>query len=69
MSYGLQLTQSSETERYNALMAASFPFMHASRIMDAQKRRPDHPEYDPSTLYIPPNWFKVGMVMERDGCC
>jgi DNA mismatch repair protein MSH6 len=27
--------------------------------MDAAKRRPDHPEYDPTTLHIPPTWFKV----------
>ena len=36
-----------------------FTFLHPDRIMDAQKRRPDHPDYDSRTLYIPPNWFKV----------
>eukprot|EP00983_Pelagomonas_calceolata_P114844 1160134-Pelagomonas_calceolata.AAC.5 len=27
--------------------------------MDAKRRRPDHPDYDPRTLYLPPNFFKV----------
>ena len=36
-----------------------FTFLHPDRIMDAAKRRPGHPAYDPRTLYIPPAWFKV----------
>lgn len=36
-----------------------YPFLAATKIMDSKKRRPDHPEYDPRTLYIPPTYFKV----------
>jgi DNA mismatch repair protein MSH6 len=25
--------------------------------MDAQKRRPDHPEYNERTLYVPPDFY------------
>jgi hypothetical protein len=32
--------------------------------MDAKKHRPDHPDYDPSTLYIPDNWFKANKISE-----
>lgn len=34
------------------------------RIKDATGRRPDHPDYDPSTLFIPSNWFKEAKVSE-----
>lgn len=45
--------------RFAARMAQKFTFLRPDKIMDAQRRRPDHPEYDPSTLFIPPNFFKV----------
>ena len=32
--------------------------------MDAKKRRPDHPDYDASTLHIPGDWFKANKVSE-----
>ena len=35
-----------------------FPFLLPERIRDASKLRPADPEYDPSTLHIPTNWFK-----------
>lgn len=40
----------------------NYPFLHPTRIMDAKRRRPDHPDYDPRTLYLPPNFFKVQLV-------
>ena len=33
-------------------------FTHPDIIMDDQKRRPDHPDYDPNTLYVPDHEFK-----------
>lgn len=32
-------------------------FLKPEKIRDAQKRKPDHPDYDPSTLYIPPEFY------------
>jgi len=40
-------------------------FTHPEHVIDDQKRRPDDPNYDPSTLYIPKEeWKKLtpGMV-------
>lgn len=28
-------------------------FLYPAKILDAQKRRPDHPNYDPTTLFVP----------------
>ena len=28
-------------------------YMHKEHMMDEMERRPDHPDYDPSTLHIP----------------
>lgn len=33
-------------------------FLHDAYKMDAQKRRPDHPDYDPTSLHIPPQYWK-----------
>ena len=33
-------------------------FTHPDVVMDAAERRPDHPDYDPSTLFIPDHDFK-----------
>lgn len=43
------------TQRYKD---DKFKFMCPSTIRDAKLRRPDHEAYDPSTCYIPPDWFK-----------
>ncbi|KAF5838282.1 hypothetical protein DUNSADRAFT_3078 [Dunaliella salina] len=51
-----------DTCRFQETMALNYPFLHPSRIMDAKKRRPDHPDYDPRTLYLPPNFFKENKV-------
>ena len=56
--------QNSDTERYAARAADKFTFLRPDRVMDARKRRPDHPDYDPSTLHIPDNWFKANKISE-----
>uniref|UniRef100_A0A1B0F0L9 DNA mismatch repair protein n=1 Tax=Phlebotomus papatasi TaxID=29031 RepID=A0A1B0F0L9_PHLPP len=33
-------------------------FLKAENIRDAKKRRPDHPDYDPNTLYVPDSFMK-----------
>lgn len=32
-------------------------FLKPENIRDAEKRRPDHPEYDPSTLFVPTKYL------------
>jgi hypothetical protein len=32
-------------------------FIKEENIMDAERRRPEHPNYDPTTLYIPAKEF------------
>ncbi|XP_045779005.1 probable DNA mismatch repair protein Msh6 isoform X2 [Maniola jurtina] len=34
-------------------------WLKPDKIRDAHKRRPDHPDYDPSTLYVPPDFMKI----------
>ena len=31
---------------------------------DGEKRRPDHPDYDPGTLHIPEGWFKQEKISD-----
>ncbi|XP_075984806.1 DNA mismatch repair protein Msh6 isoform X2 [Anticarsia gemmatalis] len=33
-------------------------WLKPDKIRDAKKRRPDHPKYDPSTLFVPPEFYK-----------
>ncbi|XP_061379726.1 probable DNA mismatch repair protein Msh6 isoform X1 [Danaus plexippus] len=33
-------------------------WLKPEKIRDATKRKPDHPDYDPSTLYVPPDFMK-----------
>ncbi|CAB3233361.1 unnamed protein product [Arctia plantaginis] len=33
-------------------------WLKPEKIMDAHRRRPDHPDYNPSTLYVPPEFYK-----------
>lgn len=51
-------------QRYTQRAAQRFPFLQADRIMDAHKRRPGQPGYNPRTLHIPPTWFKDNKVSE-----
>lgn len=32
-------------------------WLKPDKIRDAMKRRPDHPDYDPRTLYVPPDFY------------
>jgi len=43
---------------FDARSEERFKFLHPDRIMDKKKRRPSDPDYDPTTLYIPPKWFE-----------
>lgn len=51
-----------DEERWRTRMAEKLPFLLPENIRDAQGRRPDDPEYDPRTLFIPGNWFKQNKV-------
>ncbi|KAH0568272.1 probable DNA mismatch repair protein Msh6 isoform X1 [Cotesia glomerata] len=33
------------------------PFLQPEKIRDAKERRPDHPEYDPKTIYLPKDFL------------
>ncbi|XP_034836109.1 probable DNA mismatch repair protein Msh6 isoform X1 [Maniola hyperantus] len=34
-------------------------WLKPDKIRDAHKRKSDHPDYDPSTLYVPPDFMKI----------
>ena len=53
-----------DATRFAAREAARFPFLHPEKIKDANRRRPSDPDYNPNTLYIPPDWFKTQKVSE-----
>lgn len=36
-----------------------YEFLQPSKIRDKNKNRPGHPEYDPRTLYVPPEFVKT----------
>ncbi|KAK9807187.1 hypothetical protein WJX73_005617 [Symbiochloris irregularis] len=55
---------SDDWQRYTQRAAQRFPFLAADRVMDANRRRPGHPDWDPRTLHIPPTWFKDAKVSE-----
>ncbi|KAL4517804.1 hypothetical protein Ndes2526A_g02182 [Nannochloris sp. 'desiccata'] len=58
------MASSSDASRFAGRDAARFPFLHPDKIKDSAKRRPLDPEYDPTTLYIPPDWFKQQKISE-----
>ena len=60
--HGVQTVTGGEGERFVTRMALRFPFLHPDRIMDANKRRPGHPDHDTRTLFIPSNWFKASAL-------
>lgn len=35
-----------------------FAFLKPANLQDAHKRRPDHPDYDPTSLYVPESFVK-----------
>ncbi|CAG9816577.1 unnamed protein product [Phaedon cochleariae] len=35
----------------------NYEFLKPNKILDIKKRRPDHPEYDPRTLYVPDSFL------------
>ncbi|KAG2440549.1 hypothetical protein HYH02_010133 [Chlamydomonas schloesseri] len=64
VTLGVAATMEGDAARFAERMASRFPFLHPDRIRDAARRRPDDPEYDPRTLYIPDGWFKDAKVSE-----
>ncbi|EFN52031.1 hypothetical protein CHLNCDRAFT_139631 [Chlorella variabilis] len=48
--------------RFSGRVDAAFPFLHPDRIRDAARRRPDDLDYDPRTLYVPPEWLRQNKV-------
>ena len=46
-------------EQYDARDRLKFPFMQPEKIKDADGRRPDDPDYDPSTLLLPSTFPKM----------
>ncbi|XP_059051642.1 probable DNA mismatch repair protein Msh6 isoform X2 [Achroia grisella] len=40
-------------------------WLKPEKIRDAEKRKPDHPDYDPSTLYVPPDFYKTQTPAHR----
>jgi DNA mismatch repair protein MSH6 len=49
------------SQRYSS---AKFSFMSADNLCDANRRRPDDPNYDCSTCFIPADWFKAHKVSD-----
>lgn len=46
-------------EQYEARDKLKFPFLQPENIKDAKGRRPDSPDYDPTTLLLPSSFPKV----------
>lgn len=55
---GAVCSSQSEARNFSHL---SYDFLKADKIRDAQRRSPDHPEYDPRTLLVPDS-FKQGLT-------
>ena len=51
-----------ERERFREREAERFPFLRPDKIRDAKGRRPDHEDYNPSTLQVPPRWLQEHKV-------
>ncbi|GFR46110.1 hypothetical protein Agub_g7598, partial [Astrephomene gubernaculifera] len=64
VTLGVAACTDGEAARFQERMSSRFPFLQPEQLRDAQQRRPDHPEYDPATLYIPPSWFKEYKISE-----
>ena len=55
---GVVCDSQNEGRSFNHL---SYEFLKPDKIRDAQRRRPDDPDYDPHTLYVPDN-FKQNLT-------
>ncbi|KAG2496433.1 hypothetical protein HYH03_005657 [Edaphochlamys debaryana] len=64
VSLGVSACMDGDAGRFVERMSNHFPFLTPDRIMDAAKRRPDHPDYDPRTLFIPTGWFKEAKISD-----
>ena len=45
----------------------TYPFLQENRIKDKNGRRPDHPEYDSSTLYVPESHLQAQTPAQHQG--
>ena len=50
--------EENEQQEYVTKAHMSYPFLKPDKIMDKNKRRPDDPDYDPGTLYVPRAFFE-----------
>nr|CUU98190.1 hypothetical transcript [Hymenolepis microstoma] len=47
-----------EENRYESWPHLTYPFLQPDRIKDACGRRPNHPDYDPRTLFVPEDFLR-----------
>ena len=53
------MTTNEKKQKHRKLKTTELPeFLKKENIMDANHRRPGEKDYDPSTLFIPPEFFK-----------
>lgn len=45
--FGVSAQATPDNERFLGRMATKFPFLHPAQLMDANRRKTDHPDYDP----------------------
>ncbi len=45
-----------------------YSFLHPDKITDKKRRRPDHPDYNPRTIYVPQDALKQMSPGYADGC-
>ena len=50
---GTPKAKDSKEEKLNDWPHLKYDFLHPDKIMDKKRRRPDHPDYDKRTLYVP----------------
>ena len=50
---------SEEKKQVHTFPHMTYKFLETKHIMDKFKRRPDHPDYDPTTLYVPDTFMKT----------
>jgi hypothetical protein len=51
-------TDKNKSEQIQTFAHLAFEFLDPSRIKDKNKHRPDHPDYDPGTLFVPENFLR-----------
>ena len=49
--------ENDEEDGYMTKVHMNYPFLKPNKIMDKKRRRPDDPDYDPGTLYVPDSFL------------